>query len=188
MIARFFAILVRALYGCTMVNYAGAIAILTNLKPGLTVFCLKKPCFTRWIGALPARPNGLVRVFQPDANAIKDGFVNWQACAKNEPKTGGNSQRAMRMETGPADGGGKMVLEAIDLCASVPITQPNPTKADIEQKPEKRRALLQHFNLLVRRSDRIGIVGPNGVGKSTLVRLLLGTKSRIAGAYAMDLA
>ena len=37
-----------------------------------------------------------------------------------------------------------------------------------------RRQLLNHFNLLVRRSDRIGIVGPNGIGKSSLVKVLLG--------------
>ena len=79
----------------------------------------------------------------------------------------------MRMETGPADGGGRLVLEAINLCASVPATHPNPAKAGTKHEREKRRALLQDFNLLVRRSDRIGIVGPNGAGKSTLVRLLL---------------
>ena len=88
-------------------------------------------------------------------------------------KAGGFTQRTMRMETGPADGGGQLVLEAIDLCASVPITQHGAIGGDTSTKPEQRRQLLQHFNLLVRRTDRIGIVGPNGVGKSTLVRLLL---------------
>ena len=88
-------------------------------------------------------------------------------------RAGGMNQRTMRMETGPADGGGRLVLEAINLCASVPATHPNPAKAGTKHERKKRRALLQDFNLLVRRSDRIGIVGPNGVGKSTLVRLLL---------------
>jgi len=76
-------------------------------------------------------------------------------------KAGGITQRSMRMETGPADGGGQLVLEAIDISASVP-------------DGEAERCLLRHFNLLIRRGDRIGIVGPNGIGKSTLVRLLLG--------------
>ena len=76
-------------------------------------------------------------------------------------QAGGITQRSMRMETGPADGGGQLVLEAIDLSAEVP-------------DGETERSLLRHFNLLIRRGDRIGIVGPNGAGKSTLVRLLLG--------------
>jgi len=83
-------------------------------------------------------------------------------------RTGGITQRAMKMETGPAEGGGQLVLEAIDLSVSVPM----PPKGDEEEAA--RRQLLNHFNMLVRRSDRIGIVGPNGIGKSTLVKVLLG--------------
>ena len=83
-------------------------------------------------------------------------------------KAGGITQRSMRMETGPADGGGQLVLEAVDINASVP-------------DGEAERCLLRHFNLLIRRGDRIGIVGPNGIGKSTLVRLLLGLTSAASG-------
>ena len=79
-------------------------------------------------------------------------------------RAGGIAQKSMRMETGPAEGGGQLVLEGIDLSASVPGTN----------EEDERRQLISHFNLLVRRSDRIGIVGPNGIGKSTLVRILLG--------------
>ena len=79
-------------------------------------------------------------------------------------RAGGIAQKSMRMETGPAEGGGQLVLEGIDLSASVPGTNDE----------DERRQLISHFNLLVRRSDRIGIVGPNGIGKSTLVRILLG--------------
>ncbi|MEL0042988.1 MAG: ATP-binding cassette domain-containing protein, partial [Candidatus Puniceispirillum sp.] len=51
---------------------------------------------------------------------------------------GGLTQRGMRMETGPADGGGQLVLEAIDLCASVPGTDGD------------RRQLITRLNLLIR--------------------------------------
>ena len=92
-------------------------------------------------------------------------------------KAGSITQRSMRMETGPADGGGQLVLEAIDISASVP-------------DGEAERWLLRHFNLLICRGDRIGIVGPNGVGKSTLVRLLLGltpsNSGRIRKGFGMN--
>ena len=91
-----------------------------------------------------------------------------EALRLERARTGGITQRAMKMETGPATGGGQLVLEAIDLSVSVPM----PPKEDEEEAA--RRQLLNHFNMLVRRSDRIGIVGPNGIGKSTLVKVLLG--------------
>jgi len=91
-----------------------------------------------------------------------------EALRLERARTGGIAQRAMKMETGPAEGGGQLVLEAIDLSVSVPLPQ---TEYSDE---EARRQLLNHFNMLVRRSDRIGIVGPNGIGKSTLVKVLLG--------------
>ena len=93
-------------------------------------------------------------------------------------KSGGITQRAMRMETGPAESGGQMVLEGIDLSASVPASTSRTAATDGETA---RRQLLTHFNLLVRRSDRIGIVGPNGIGKSTLVRILLGLQQPDSG-------
>ncbi len=91
-----------------------------------------------------------------------------EALRLERARTGGIAQRAMKMETGPAEGGGQLVLEAIDLSVSVPL----PKTEDSDE--EARRQLLNHFNMLVRRSDRIGIVGPNGIGKSTLVKVLLG--------------
>ncbi|XDZ66288.1 ABC-F family ATP-binding cassette domain-containing protein [Alphaproteobacteria bacterium LSUCC0684] len=81
--------------------------------------------------------------------------------------------RNARMETTAVESGGQMVLEAIDLTVTVPASRPG-------QKPEAmagdadRRVLLNHFNGLVRKGDRIGIIGPNGIGKSTLVKALLG--------------
>jgi ATP-binding cassette subfamily F protein uup len=42
--------------------------------------------------------------------------------------------------------------------------------------------LIQDFSLRIRRGDRIGLVGNNGVGKSTLLRLLLGEIEPKAGS------
>ena len=108
-------------------------------------------------------------------------------------RAGGIAQRSMKMETGPATSGGQLVLEAIDLGITVPAPPTgaaNSGRAEAENsagpstplagstnrtvEEMARRQLLNHFNLLVRRSDRIGIVGPNGIGKSSLVKVLLG--------------
>ena len=37
-----------------------------------------------------------------------------------------------------------------------------------------RRQLIKDFSVKIIRGDRIGIIGPNGIGKSTLLRILLG--------------
>src|SRR5690606_13987369 len=36
------------------------------------------------------------------------------------------------------------------------------------------RTILRPFDLLVRRGDRIAFVGPNGIGKTTLIKMLTG--------------
>jgi ATP-binding cassette subfamily F protein uup len=46
------------------------------------------------------------------------------------------------------------------------------------------RPLIRDFNLLLGRGDRVGILGPNGCGKTTLLRLLL--EARTPGGLAPD--
>ena len=41
--------------------------------------------------------------------------------------------------------------------------------------------VLHEVTLSIREGDRLGLVGPNGVGKSTLLRLLAGETPRTAG-------
>ena len=67
-----------------------------------------------------------------------------------------------------AETGGQVVLEAKDISLSV-------------SAGDQIRLLVQHFNLKIQRGDRLGLVGPNGVGKTTLVRALLGELAPDAG-------
>ena len=67
-----------------------------------------------------------------------------------------------------AETGGQVVLEARDISLSVSAAG-------------QIRLLVQHFNLKIQRGDRLGLVGPNGVGKTTLVRALLGELAPDAG-------
>ena len=84
--------------------------------------------------------------------------------------------RSAKMETTSIEGGGQMVMEAIDLTVTVPATRPNTEMTTDNQAPpdDDRRILFNHFNGIIRKGDRIGIIGRNGIGKSTLVRAMLG--------------
>ena len=63
-----------------------------------------------------------------------------------------------------AQGSGTLVLEAKGLTYGY------------EDKP-----LIENFDVMIARGDKIGIIGPNGCGKTTLVRLLLGELAPQAG-------
>lgn len=55
-----------------------------------------------------------------------------------------------------------------DESASVVLTAQNISKSFGENE------IIQESNLVIRRGDRIGLVGPNGCGKTTLLKILLG--------------
>ena len=63
----------------------------------------------------------------------------------------------LKMSGADTEGGSKMVIEAQSI-----------SKA-LGNKP-----LIQNFSTRILRGDRIGIIGPNGTGKTTLVRMLAG--------------
>jgi len=103
--------------------------------------------------------------------------------------------RTAKMETTSVDGGGQMVREAIDLTITVPATRPGMIENGPKPKaddPQDRRILFNHFNGIIRKGDRIGIIGRNGIGKSTLVRAMLGMitpdKGRVREGFGLETA
>lgn len=71
----------------------------------------------------------------------------------------------VRMSLASEQQSGKMVITIDDLCFSFNGSQ----------------NIIDHFNALVMRKDRIGIIGPNGCGKSTLIKLLMNELSPTSG-------
>ncbi|WP_299982925.1 ABC-F family ATP-binding cassette domain-containing protein [uncultured Ruegeria sp.] len=62
---------------------------------------------------------------------------------------------AMALESGPKSG--RKVIEAKGVCKAFGSQQ-----------------IVRNFDLMVQRGDRVAFVGPNGVGKTTLLKMLLG--------------
>ena len=47
-------------------------------------------------------------------------------------------------------------------------------QGETQNENSQSQKILEDFSTLILRGDRIGLIGPNGVGKSTLLKLLLG--------------
>ncbi|MDC0737331.1 ATP-binding cassette domain-containing protein [Cognatishimia sp. SS12] len=73
---------------------------------------------------------------------------------------------AMAFQAGPKSG--KKVIEAKDLSKSFGDKQ-----------------IVRGFDLLIQRGDRIAFVGPNGVGKTTLIKMLIGQDTPDEGSVTL---
>jgi ATP-binding cassette subfamily F protein uup len=73
-------------------------------------------------------------------------------------------QGVAKLEVAEAAQSGKRVLRAIGVSKTI-----------------GERCLVRDFSTTILRGDRVGIIGPNGVGKTTLIRLLLGEIAPDAG-------
>lgn len=76
--------------------------------------------------------------------------------------------RQERSERRQAVGSAKLKIQEAERSGRLVAELKNVTHG-FEKEP-----LINNFDLTVFRGDRIGIIGPNGIGKSTLVRILLG--------------
>ncbi|MFO8155218.1 MAG: ATP-binding cassette domain-containing protein [Pseudomonadota bacterium] len=78
-------------------------------------------------------------------------------------------QGSARFTVQSAQGSGKIVAEAEGVTFAYPGEPP----------------IIRDFDATVLRGDKIGLIGPNGVGKTTLLRLLLGELTPTAGTIRL---
>jgi ATP-binding cassette subfamily F protein uup len=74
----------------------------------------------------------------------------------------------VKLSAAPAPTGGKLVIEAQAITKSL-----------------GERPIVRDFSTRIMRGDRVGIVGPNGCGKTTLLRLLTGELAPDAGTVRL---
>jgi len=86
-----------------------------------------------------------------------EGRVRALKAMRNERMQRREQKGQVNMQVSAQDRSGKRVVEAENISYSY---------ADLP--------IVKDFSTLITRGDRIGIIGPNGVGKSTLVKLMLG--------------
>ncbi len=80
-----------------------------------------------------------------------------------------DKQGNVRMAAQEAERSGKLVVEATDIAFAYPGKPP----------------LFSKFSTIIQRGDRVGLIGDNGTGKTTLLRVLLGELPPTEGAVRL---
>lgn len=106
-----------------------------------------------------------------------EGRVRALHALRNERKQRRVQQGQAKFDISTTDKSGKQVIEASDVSF---------------QWPDTDKAIINKFNCTVMRGDRIGLIGRNGTGKTTLLKLLLGelnpTEGKVKLGTQLDIA
>ncbi len=86
-----------------------------------------------------------------------EGRVRRLEAARRERAERRNLIGNVNMQVQKSEASGKKVIEATNI-----------------RKEYEGRLLIEDFSTIIMRGDRIGIIGPNGTGKTTLINILLG--------------
>lgn len=98
-----------------------------------------------------------------------EGRVRELKSLRQERKSRVNRQGNVDFSVSNAQKSGKVVFEAHNLHYTITDEYGNP------------KTLVEDFSTLVVRGDKIGLVGPNGIGKTTLIKLLMGDNAPTTG-------
>ncbi len=120
-------------------------------QPGLRVLARKKAALAK------SRERKLERYMESDERVEK-------------PK----SQWLLKLDFGPIPAGGRSVLRVEDVAFAYP-------DSGGEGTPSSQPMLLEGVSFDVQYQDRVALVGPNGEGKTTLLRLIEGVLQPLSG-------
>ncbi|HHC74480.1 MAG TPA: ATP-binding cassette domain-containing protein, partial [Thiothrix sp.] len=87
-----------------------------------------------------------------------EGRVRALQAMRNEYKQRRQQQGTIKLQLDSGERSGKRVVEAEHL----------------HYQLDNGRVLVDDLSIIIQRGDKIGLIGPNGVGKSTLLKILLG--------------
>nr|WP_010130568.1 ATP-binding cassette domain-containing protein [Microbulbifer agarilyticus] len=102
-----------------------------------------------------------------------EGRVRALKALRNERKARRDRQGVAKMSLDSGERSGKLVAELKDVTFGFEVEQGSTAP------------LVRDLNFTLMRGDKVGLIGPNGVGKSTLIKLLLGELQPQSGSIRL---